>query len=347
MNREYWNVQQAEHKINKSLRNVLNKCESDLSHYTALDNGLPELMISNYFRTISYSIECWTEQVFDGDTGKKFRAKLNLQLLRQEQAGEDLSNSTSWHMQKYNTRALVVVSSFVWSFPESEIFDKACPIGLNTSQWNTMCKVQDMMKHRYFEPDHDLAIATWRSKGLSALCASGEFKHMQDYRCQALSQSLRNKLARGIDGHTLTHYWPKLEQNILAPAVKLHQILCCSKRSYQLYDPRVYLGSVVQAAPAEFDYKNVKTWDWVRSEDVGALLEHLSPALVRLGDAECKDLTMVKAVFVVQKWMPEKQQPLVMVDTSPPIRQYGNVSRNRYVRAFKEGDMLYASPRAL
>ena len=103
-----------------------------------------------------------------------------------------------------------------------------------------------------------------------------------------------------MDSNAFAKIAPRFEQQILAPAIELHNNMQNSVRQYRLIEPNVSSELSPQMKLEHWDLKDADTWGPVKRKNrVGAALHCLHPSLVRLGVAGASNLTLVKPVVVI------------------------------------------------
>ena len=156
----------------------------------------------------------------------------------------------------------------------------------------------------------------WRSETLTALTAlpENETRLEQSSRriCHDLNHILSPWLSKSgafaeVEESLRREVEEKFRQDILGPAIKLHQDLKCSSHQYKMRRITVFDKHSPRQMLDEWDLKDADTWQKPRGEkDVGKALYCLHPSIVRLGARGTSPIVIVKPVVVVTSPKREK-----------------------------------------
>ena len=185
--------------------------------------------------------------------------------------------------------------------------------------------------------DRDVAeqekFEVWRSETLTALTAL----HENETRLEEVSRDICNRLNNILspwlfEAGPFTKVEERFRQEILDPAIKLHQDLKSSSHQYETRRTNVFDRVSSRQMLEEWYLKDADTWQKVRSErEVGRALYCLHPSIVRLRAKGTIPIVVAKPVIVVKSPARErvpdprshKDSPLSVMTAPPAVIEPG------------------------
>ena len=147
---------------------------------------------------------------------------------------------------------------------------------------------------------------------MTALTTSGDFQAGRKKHCDRISDGLNEALRKWVGRSISEAGWSDAHNKIIMRSIELQYILSTSFRRYVLVDSGVQPRTTPEAL-TDFEYKRLETWNRVSPRNVEAIIQTLSPSLVRLGRAGKAQVTLVKAVLIACT-------PSTLMCTSPERR---------------------------
>ena len=142
----------------------------------------------------------------------------------------------------------------------------------------------------------------WRSDTLTALTTLRENEARLERAARGICVKLTDILSPWLfEVGPFSKVEARFRDEILHPALKLHQDLKCASHQYEMK----YITFLTRLSPRdmldEWDLKDADTWQKVRAErDVGRALYCLHPSIIRLRAESTTPIVVAKPVVVVQ-----------------------------------------------
>ncbi|KAF4632242.1 hypothetical protein G7Y89_g5878 [Cudoniella acicularis] len=321
-------------KENDKLREALDECKSQLIELLREDEQVSDATIHSEYERICKEIEGWVDDVLPEET-KNFKDVFGKMMKEEREKGNlaglklytPLPGQRFYEMDQWSWDRIdwlrnqsyancAIISLVIWTFLESKIFDEDYPIGTlkrlpkndtkhpesyqgHTSLLSGIIKV--MINKKEQDQDAWQRVNKWRSETLTAMVATRHFKLRQVRYSQKLFDKLMARLKDWISPGTLSSHENVLREEIFDRAIKLHELIRCSKREYELDTSLTVLQqSTLMKNPKQWTLKDIKTWRPMNADANTIPYQLLFPGLYRMGDSEePHELELVKPVVIV------------------------------------------------
>ena len=187
----------------------------------------------------------------------------------------------------------------------------------------------------------------WRSDTLTALTTLRENEPRLERAAKGICMKLTDILSPWLfEAGPFFKVEARFRDEILVPAIKLHQDLKSASHQYETKDFRVLNRLSPKQMLDEWDLKDANTWQRVRVErDVGRALYCLHPSIVRLRAESTIPIVVTKPVIVVEgpdrEILPDpqglKDSPLNST-TAPPVATEPSPATRHVTSSSKQGN---------
>ena len=306
----------------------LEECKAELFRRmppTQISDSSIKTVCEQIHRSIDSFVYDVMEGVVDDDALRRYSLDLQQRPKRKRRKSRDplhefvrKADISAWG--PYDCSNLYILSVVIQFILDHFVFKKTYPIAITDEQSLVLIEVEKAMLHTAQAPGQAGAhvspnqqsdkdgpgqerIDLWRSetlKALTALCENG-----------ALLEEVSKKICSDL-GHIFSPWllgagpFAKVEerfrQEVLDPAIRLHQDLKCSSYRYE-FDTKpstVFDELTPRQLFDRYDLKDADSWLKPRSEkDVGRALYNLHPSIVRLRTRGKNPIVITKSVMVV------------------------------------------------
>ncbi|KAL2075814.1 hypothetical protein VTL71DRAFT_757 [Oculimacula yallundae] len=335
---------------NRRLKDALEECKAELIELLQDDTKVSDATIIDGYRILCDSIEQWIGSVSHSEEDDFFSVRFEKILERERRNPQGILNdldllhglkeptlsSKNWAdlLERQDSSNLVILSVVIWNHLDSNIFKKEFPIGttgdvhveveesksgskevLYPGQTTLFRSMLEVMERKYRNREGSRRVDKWRSETLSAIVETSGFQAHQTQKIKDIERTLLNKLDDWISHSTLDSSASELLQDIIVPAVKLHQDMKCSGTDYDLSHAGYRRGES-PASAGFWTAKDIKTWTELSKTDLDwVAFHHQFPGLYRLDTSGPVELTRPIIIVVMKRDLP----PPSVVDATQNI----------------------------
>ncbi|KAL9625214.1 MAG: hypothetical protein Q9160_000616 [Pyrenula sp. 1 TL-2023] len=308
------------------------RLRSELEDYTSAvfaglrENKLSDATIQRDYAAIGEAIESWRyrllDQVEDDSVKKHHKHVLRHDKERELSArtrfpeGLDLYKMTDNAYSDYNFLSYVVMSIL-----EEEIFKQPYPIGI-LAKYRTF--MHDFEQDMEASQKDSSAMNNWRSDTIGHLVTSSTFEHERARALDSIFSMAKRAIVPWLPQHlhrAFADHESFLREQIIKPAIDLHQAMRSSTERYQFTKPRVRLESGrCQGSP--YTLKDIESWRILSADDPVIALSSLNLGIARLNPGK-PDGVVVQPVLIVsfsrslESKRPPTQQSRTRVSKKP------------------------------
>src|SRR2546430_91615 len=103
------------------------------------------------------------------------------------------------------------------------------------------------------------SINKWRSETLSALVAHQSFEHNQEKALSDIFADAADAISQWLPVRsTFAKHEARFRQEILDPAVRLHQAMRTSVDRYDIYKPKIRPGAIPERPVGSFTFRDIE-----------------------------------------------------------------------------------------
>ncbi|KAH6647880.1 hypothetical protein BKA67DRAFT_400161 [Truncatella angustata] len=293
---------------NEELHDDLEECRDQLFTLLQKESDVSEQAISDAYSRIFEGLDSWIDEISTHEGfGLTFKSRY-LENMKRSKEERSKILAINWVCQdiewltklgkletcRYVVLALVVTRCLmedVFRVEDSEERDHIYPFGLSSKEIEFLVQVQEAMASDEIQKDSS-QIGRWRRETVMAMISTGKAQERAFDKAARVRKRLQGDLAFWIDSAVLERYMDSLETKVLQRAYRALDLLNHSSKTF------IFSGDDPQPGPIQQEFatstiKDISTWRNMASSKASGAFQSLYLGLVRTGDFDEADLTLV------------------------------------------------------